>query len=166
MTGATVPTVRRLLLDLGFDCAVGVPDSNLTALMEQVERSIPVYVAPREDVAVAAACGLTLGGSRPLLYMKNAGLFTCGDALLSLARDMEVGLCLLVGWAGVGADNRPHHVVSGERTTPFLDSLGVCWRVLGGEGSDGEQLAAWYADCRRQRTHCALLLPPGGTNGH
>ena len=161
-----MPTMSRLLLGLGFDCAVGVPDSHLTALMDQVERAIPVYVAPREDVAVAAACGLTLGGSRPLLYMKNAGLFTCGDALLSLARDMEIGLCLLVGWAGVGADNRPHHVVCGERTTPFLDSLGICWRALGAEVSDAEQTAAWYADCRRRRTHCALLLPPGGTDGH
>ena len=161
-----MPILSRLLLGLGFDCAVGVPDSHLTALMEQVERSIPVYIAPREDVAVAAACGLTLGGSRPLLYMKNAGLFTCGDALLSLARDMEIGLCLLVGWAGVCTDNRPHHVVSGERTTPFLDSLGICWRALGEETSGVGQTAAWYAGCRRRRTHCALLLPPGGTDGH
>ncbi|HUY52284.1 MAG TPA: hypothetical protein VMV92_42365 [Streptosporangiaceae bacterium] len=114
---------------------------------------------------MAAACGLELGGARPLLYMKNAGMFTCGDALLSLARDMEVGLCMLVGWAGVGSDNLPHHVVSGERTTPFLDSLGIPWRIPGNDGSDAEGTASWYAECHRRRTHCAVLLPPGGTDG-
>ncbi|MEU8782043.1 hypothetical protein [Streptomyces sp. NPDC048637] len=158
----TMQTLDQQLLGLGFDCAVGVPDSHLSALMEQVAQSIPVHIAPREDVAVATACGLKLGGARPMLYMKNAGLFTCGDALLSLARDMEVSLFMLVGWAGVGSDHLPHHVVSGERTTPFLDSLGIPWRIAG----DIEETAGWYEKCRRQRTHCALLLPPGGTHGH
>ncbi|MGW2055921.1 hypothetical protein ACWCOZ_18745 [Streptomyces sp. NPDC001840] len=160
----TMQTLDELLLRMGFDCAVGVPDSHLTALMGRMADSIPVHIAPREDVAVAASCGLELGGARPMLYMKNAGLFACGDALLSLARDMEVSLFLLVGWAGVGSDNLPHHVVSGERTTPFLNSLGISWHIA--DNNDSAGTAAWYEECRRQRTHCALLLPPGGTHAH
>lgn len=150
------------LLTMEFDTAIGVPDSTLTSVVSMLGQSITVQAAPREDVAVAAACGLELAGSRPLLYMKNAGLLTCGDALLSLARDMEIPLFLLIGWAGSGTDQLPHHVVTGERTTGFLDSLDIPWRVPPTGPTD--DLPAWHAACRRRRAHCALLIPPGATD--
>jgi sulfopyruvate decarboxylase TPP-binding subunit len=150
------------LLTMGFGTAIGVPDSTLTSLVSMLGQSITVYTAPREDVAVAAACGLELAGSHSLLYLKNAGLLTCGDALLSLARDMEVPLFMLVGWAGSGTDQLPHHVVIGERTTGFLDSLDIPWRVPRA-GHDGD-LPAWHAACRRRGAHCALLISPGAND--
>lgn len=146
------------LVAMGFNVAVGVPDSTLTSLMAKLGESMPVHVAPREDVAVAVACGLELAGAQPLVYMKNAGLLASGDALLSLARDIEVPLFLLVGWAGAWHDRLPHHVVTGERTTPFLDSLGISWRAT--QPSRPADLTAWHSDCRRRRAHCALLIPP------
>lgn len=147
-----------------FDGAVGVPDSNLADLVTHLGRGMAVFVAPREDVAVAAACGMELAGARTLVYMKNAGLFTCGDALLSLAQDVGVGLFMLVGWAGSADDNLPHHVVSGQRTTAYLDALGVPWRTL---TTDCESLHGWYHSCRLRRTHCAVLVPPkSGGDGH
>src|SRR2546421_3373754 len=100
----TLVALHELPAALGLDIAVGVPDSQLSALMTAVASSMPVHVAPREDVAVGVACGLTLGGRRPFVYLKNAGLFTCGDALLSLARDVGVATVLVVGWAGTGDD--------------------------------------------------------------
>jgi sulfopyruvate decarboxylase TPP-binding subunit len=107
----------ELLTSLGCDYAIGVPDTTLAALMSRLAAVIPVHAAPREDAAVAVGCGLRLGGRLPLVYMKNAGLLTCGDALLSLGRDIGCGLLLLIGWAGSGSDTLPHHVVSGKRTT-------------------------------------------------
>ncbi|MFF5085476.1 hypothetical protein ACFY36_51270 [Actinoplanes sp. NPDC000266] len=150
------------LLAMSFDLAVGVPDSHLQALIAELETAMPVHVAPREDAAVAVACGLTLAGRIPLLYMKNAGLFTCGDALVSLATDIGVAVTMLVGWAGTGADMLPHHVVSGERTVGLLEALGVAWRDTTDLGEDG---VAWVQDCRERRQHTAILVRPGGSHG-
>jgi sulfopyruvate decarboxylase TPP-binding subunit len=117
--------------------------------------------APREDVAVSVACGLTLGGSHPLVYLKNAGLLTCGDALLSLARDVGIGLFLLVGWAGSHDDRLPHHVVSGEVTQPYLDALGIPWNVASADHVD--EIARVALQCRADQRHYALLVPPPAT---
>lgn len=146
---------------LGFDVAVGVPDSHLSALMTRVASSMPVYIAPREDVAVGVACGLTLGGRRPFVYMKNAGLFTCGDALLSLARDLGVNVFLLIGWAGAGTDRLPHHVVTGRRTVPFLRTLGISYRTVSlNTAVNASSMRRWQARCDRAGQHCALLVLP------
>ena len=154
----------RKLLAMGFDIAVGVPDSTLTGILGELGASIPVHVTPREDTAVAVACGLALAGARPVVYMKNAGLMTAGDALLSLARDMEVPLFLLVGWAGSGEDHLPHHVVTGERTTAFLEGLAISWRIH--QPGMQAELAGWHQDCSRRHEHSALLIPPGGHHAH
>jgi len=150
---------------LGLDVAVGVPDSHLSTLMTAVGSSMPVYTAPREDVAVAVACGLTLGGRRPLVYMKNAGLLACGDALLSLARDMRISTFMLVGWAGSGDDRLSHHVVTGERTVPFLRALGISYRAVSPRTTvDLGSMRRWYDRCTAVGGHGALLVRPGGAS--
>lgn len=122
---ASVGSLASHLIECGVDVVVGVPDSGLSAVVLELSASLRVIGAPREDAAVATACGLTLGGRRPVVFMKNAGLFTAGDSLVSLAEDLGVSLLLLVGWAGSGGDSLPHHVVTGDRTEAFLDAVGV-----------------------------------------
>jgi sulfopyruvate decarboxylase TPP-binding subunit len=153
-----------LLIRLGFDRAVGVPDSGLADVLREIAGTLPVHTAPREDTAVAIGCGLTLAGRHPMLFMKNAGMLTCGDALLSLARDINVGLFFLVGWAGTGHDRLPHHVVTGDRTTAFLDAIGVSWRAFDRQGVD--EIIAAATECRECRHHFALLVIPTRHNGH
>lgn len=153
---------------MGFDRAIGVPDSQLNAILGKLGERLPVTITPREDVAVAAACGLSLAGGRPLLYMKNAGLFAAGDALVSLAIDLKVPLTLLVGWAGSGSDTLPHHVVSGQRTAGLLNSLGIAWRTAAtvtGAGAGPDDSAAWIEQCRRDGMHTAILVSPGDGHG-
>jgi sulfopyruvate decarboxylase TPP-binding subunit len=159
---STSSTAASALLALSVDLAIGVPDSHLKPVIAQLERCVPVHVSPREDAAVAAACGLTLAGRRPLLYMKNAGLFTCGDALVSLAEDIGVAVTMLIGWAGSGTDTLPHHVVSGNRTRALLEGLGVAWREI--DDLD-EGASAWLDECRSRRQHTAILVRPRGTHG-
>jgi phosphonopyruvate decarboxylase len=154
--------LHELPAALGLDVAVGVPDSHLCGLMTAVGSSMPVYVAPREDTAVGVACGLALGGRSPFVYLKNAGLFTCGDALLSLARDIGVATFLVVGWAGTGDDRLSHHVVTGERTLQFLLTLGISYRIVEhDEKVDLATMRRWYDHCVAAGRHRALLVRPG-----
>ena len=161
---AGVSALDEQLTAMGFHCAIGVPDSHLTAIVARLGDRIPVHVAPREDVAVAVACGVVLAGQRPLLYMKNAGLFAAGDALVSLAADLRLWLTLLVGWAGTGTDTLPHHVVTGERTTALLEALGIAWRSADELAAAGDG-AQWAQHCRDLARHSAILVSPGGGHG-
>ncbi|MEV8099314.1 thiamine pyrophosphate-binding protein [Kitasatospora sp. NPDC085879] len=154
----TTTTLAERLRDAGFDCALGVPDSHLTALIDSLDQAMPGHRVPREDAAAVAAVGMTIAGGRPLLYMKNAGLFTTGDALTSLAADAAVPLALLVGWAGTGTDRLPHHVVTGERPTGFLTGLGIAWTTP----DRATDLNTWFCAHRDAGRHCALLVQPGG----
>lgn len=148
------------LIAAGFGVAVGVPDSGLCEVVRELSESIPVHYTPREDTAVAFACGLSVGSRRPLVFMKNAGLFTAGDALVSLAEDLGLGLCLLVGWAGSGSDRLPHHRVTGDRTLRFLDALGITSH-LDHDGQDFD--IRLRLGCERALTgagHHAILVSP------
>jgi sulfopyruvate decarboxylase TPP-binding subunit len=152
------------LAGLGFDAAVGVPDSHLTPLVDAMAATMPVTLAVREDAAVAYACGLSIGGRRPLLFMKNAGLFAAGDALVSLAADLRVALFLVVGWAGSGGDRLAHHVVTGERTIGFLNAMGIAAHQHSSVADSTSQEAAiraGYARVQDGRGHFALLVMPG-----
>jgi sulfopyruvate decarboxylase subunit alpha len=158
----TTVALHELPAALGLDVAIGVPDSHLAGLMAAVGSSMPVYTAPREDTAVAVACGLALGGRNPFVYLKNAGLFTCGDALLSLARDIGVAVFLVVGWAGTGDDRLSHHVVTGERTVQFMRTLGISYRIVEPDAKvDLTTMRRWYDDCVADGRHRALLVRPG-----
>jgi sulfopyruvate decarboxylase TPP-binding subunit len=95
-----------------------------------------------------------------VLFMKNAGLLTCGDALLSLAGDCGVGLFLVVGWAGTCSDRLPHHTITGALTVPFLDALHIPWCIASKATLDPAGFTTWYNATRSARSHRVLLVTP------
>lgn len=150
-------TLADLVISSGYDYAVGVPDSILKNFLGPLELVIPVLNVPREDVAVAFATGISLAESKPIVFMKNAGLFTCADALTSLALDIGEYLTLIVGWAGTGSDKLSHHLVTGSRTIDYLNVLGVSWAVW--DKADIHSLKTFLT--QKAQGHRVLLVPPG-----
>ena len=152
----------RVLVDAvrgaGLDYIIGVPDSGLAEVLADLERHLLLRYVPREDVAVAAATGAYLGGLKPLVFMKNAGLGTSLDALMSLTRASQVPMMLMIGWAGVGADTLPHHVVMGARTTSLLDAAAIRWRQIA-DGSR-QSIAEFIRGAFLEREIRALLVTP------
>lgn len=153
-------TVVSVLVEIGVRRAVGVPDSQLAGVLAAVSRRLPVTFAAREDVAVAMAVGAGLAGEHFAVFMKNAGLGTSLDAIISLAAGAEVPLTLVVGWAGAGSDTLPHHVVMGCRTVPLLTAAGVGHDIVGPDGGDASRLLAGSAAARAARRPYALLVEP------
>lgn len=109
----------------GVTSVAGVPDSNLADVIGVLETRLLVDWFPREDAAVAFAVGASLAGRSAVVVMKNAGLGTSLDALLSLAAAARIGVTLVIGWAGTGDDQVPHHIVVGERTVALLTASGI-----------------------------------------
>lgn len=105
---------------------VGVPDSRLP----QLERPgfVPI-VAPREDLAVALAFGLQVGGEACCVFMKDAGLGHCLDSVLTTFLLAEQPLLMIV--SSVQSQNGPeHHRIWGaasERILEAVDARVVPW---------------------------------------
>jgi sulfopyruvate decarboxylase TPP-binding subunit len=153
--------VAECLIREGVARAVGVADSQLADVVAEIARSIPIDYAMREDVAVAMAVGASLAGGRAAVFMKNAGLGTSLDAIVSLAIGAGVPALLVIGWAGSGRDQLPHHVVMGVRTAALLDAAGIEYDVVRRDGAnDVARLCARLRASRsRGRTHALLVEP-------
>lgn len=115
------------LLDVLSDQSVrrlhGVPDSGLAAILSLVARqeAADIVLMPREDLAVAASIGSILGGAPAMAFMKDAGLFASGNALLSLGLASGILPPLLVGVPG---DGLRHHEVVSRRVRGLLEIIG------------------------------------------
>ena len=147
------------LVDCGYRRAYGVPDSVLGAFVRQAEARVPLEYLPREDLAVAAAVGSSLGGSTAFVFMKNAGLGNSIDALLSLARASTVPISVVMGMSGVGSDRLPHHTVVGERAEALLEATGIAHRTLTPD-AEPRSLAQWLHRRLTSRESAAVLVPP------
>jgi sulfopyruvate decarboxylase TPP-binding subunit len=148
---------------LGVEVALGVADSQLSDVLTAIAQRVPLVFAAREDAAVAMAVGMELAGRRAAVFMKNAGLGTSLDSLISLAIAAEVPVVLVVGWAGSGRDTLPHHVVMGDRTIALLEAAGIEYDIVRHTGHPGDA-AAFSARAeraaQRSRRPYALVVEP------
>lgn len=110
------------LQEEGYDFFTGVPDSGLKRFIEDVyelpvEQHVP---ATWEAEAVAIAAGAYLAGSKPCVYLQNAGLGHTVNPLTSLCIPYEIDVLLVVGHR----HTLPQHRVMGEVDEQLLRLLG------------------------------------------
>ncbi|WUI01737.1 thiamine pyrophosphate-binding protein [Spirillospora sp. NBC_00431] len=153
-------TVVSTLEHVGIRRAIGVPDSQLATVLDAISERMPVTFTAREDVAVAMAIGAELVGERHAVFMKNAGLGTSLDAIVSLAFGADVPLTLVIGWAGAGTDTLPHHTVMGRRTLPLLTVVGIEHDIVHQNDADDSRYRTRAAACRTEGRPYALLVEP------
>lgn len=119
------------LKSLGVRVAVGVPDSWLGGIMEQIERDPEMVLlrATHEEEALAIACGARLGGARSVLLIQNVGLLTMGAGLVSLAMRYQFPLLILAPYRGSPRDPTFYHIPKGRVTEPVLQGFGLRYAV-------------------------------------
>ena len=159
-TTTAASAVVEVLAHLGVEGAVGVADSQLADVMAALSARMPVTFTVREDIAVGMAFGADLAGVHHAVFMKNAGLGTSLDALVSLALGAVTPLTIVIGWAGAGTDTLPHHVVAGQRTVALLEAIGVAFDVVERDDNDVDRLVAQARDCRARGLTFVLLVRP------
>jgi len=129
-----------------IDFVCGVPDSLLSRSLSYLSARNHIHYLPREDAAVAAAVGASLNGRHPLVFMKNAGLGNALDAFTSLAVSHSIPLAVVVGWAGSGSDQLPHHVVWGDRTVAVVAAVTDQYMALDETAAGVEETLRFYFD--------------------
>lgn len=116
--------------DHGYGPCTGVPCGILAPLFAELERMPQGFIyAPREDTAIAMACGSITTGCKPLVVMQNSGLGQSVNALASLAIPYRFPLPMIVSLRGIAPDTTEENRSMGDLTIPLLDRLGIPNRV-------------------------------------
>ena len=166
----------RTLGAKGVTHVVGLPDSISGPLFGMVARhpAIRLVTVTREGEAFAIACGLWIGGGRPLVVIQNTGLLESGDSLRGTATRMAVPLPVLItgrGYekmhaAGVAPDaprtvdllTRPDVDTTALFTEPTLRAWGIPFTRCERDGDPAADLAHTIDEARAQERPVALVV--------
>jgi sulfopyruvate decarboxylase subunit alpha len=148
------------LKKVGVRLAVGVPDTWIGGILDQIERDpdMTLIRATHEEEALAIACGSRLGGTRTALIIQNVGLLTMGSGLVALAMRYQFPILILAAYRGSGRDPVYYHVAKGHVTEPVLRGFGLPYVItnpLQPIGPQIEDAAAWAEEAS---TPFVLLL--------
>lgn len=116
----------------------------------------PLAIAPREDLAVAAAFGASLADRRAGVYMKDAGLGHCLDAVLTTFKLAGLPLTMLISTIGELETAPPHHKMWGSVTAGLLSAIGVPSLALSVAAPD--EVTNFVAKALREMTVHAILV--------
>ena len=120
----------------GIDHLIVVPASGLELVLGHFEKHGSCIYATREEEAIAIACGLSLGGEKPMVVMAQAGLGNTLNAVFTLADAYDIYFPILVCFRGK-RDPNPVQRVSAKHThlvLSVLDCVEVSWDAPEGKG--------------------------------
>ena len=168
-------TLRSLVAG-GITHVVGLPDSISGPLFDAVNRhpAIRLVTVTREGEAFAIACGLWIGGAKPLVVIQNTGLLESGDSLRGTAHRMAAPIPILVTGRGyakmraarVSPDDpktpelmtRPDVDSTALLTEPTLSAWGVPYSLCTGDEDPASALLATIRRARELERPVALVV--------
>jgi len=130
--------------DCRLDWLLTVPSAGLQRLYDSYDVTRRCLYATREEEAIALACGLTLGGVRPIVAMQQTGVGNAINAVLSLADAYEIRFPVVVFDRGPNDPNLVQRV-SSTGTLKVLDALGCAhldWEMASATEEFSEHLRA------------------------
>jgi len=140
---------------------VGVPDNGSRTLFERLweEPGIEVILVSREGEAFGVACGLWLGGARPVVLIQNTGFLEAGDAFRGKPYNMGIPLVMLMGYRGYRTMQSGVGQVDTAATffEPTLKAWNIPYTLLFGDGDIG-QIPAAFARAEEISLPAAVLL--------
>lgn len=147
------------LINQGKDLFIGTPCGILSPLFSEIEKKKGIIYAPREDNAIAIACGAFLSGSKPVVLMQNSGFAQSLNVLASLIEPFKIPITLIISLRGYSIDNTRENRVMGRITLDLLEDLGIGSKILTQDNYIQE--IHWSEDYIQQNDKAvALLITP------
>lgn len=119
--------------ELGVNFASGVPCGVLRHIIKNFDDDVAVLhvIANRESEAVGIAAGAYLGGTIPVVYMQNSGLFSASNDIASLLVPYKIPIFFVVSYRGCEGEDAVQHLTTGRATECLLESFGLPFMVFG-----------------------------------
>jgi phosphonopyruvate decarboxylase len=155
----------KKLNELGFDTAVGVPDSTFKGLISYFSSQdiFKHVIAANECEAMGIAAGYYLAQQKPaLVYMQNSGFCKTLNPYTSMLSTDVYGIpaLLLVGWRGEpGKKDEPQHKMMGRIMTDLFQVMELDYTIL--EESQWEHQLEMAHGClsRHDRPYIIAIKP-------
>lgn len=122
--------VVNYLLNKGIQNFIGVPDSTLKHFIDEGMQKKKVIISTREEEAIGIAVGMTLAGSKSLVFMQNAGFANSISTIASLVQLYQIPLIFLIGWRGFLSTDAPEHLKIGRIQPKLFSVLGLNSKVI------------------------------------
>tara|TARA_B110000014_G_scaffold232748_1_gene195637 strand:- start:5049 stop:5537 length:489 start_codon:yes stop_codon:yes gene_type:complete len=148
--------VFNFLLKNGIENYVGVPDSTLKKFIEEGLKKKKIIISTREEEAIGIATGMTLSGSKSLVFMQNAGFANSLSTITSLVQLYKIPLIFLIGWRGYLPDDAPEHIKIGNIQPKLLKILGLSSKVA--TTKNWKSSCEWALKNNEKGLSCALII--------
>ena len=156
MTKDFQTNVFNFLLKNGIENYVGVPDSTLKKFIEEGLKKKKIIISTREEEAIGIATGMTLSGSKSLVFMQNAGFANSLSTITSLVQLYKIPLIFLIGWRGYLPDDAPEHIKIGNIQPKLLKILGLSSKVA--TTKNWKSSCEWALKNNEKGLSCALII--------
>ena len=156
MTKDFQTNVFNLLLKNGIENFIGVPDSTLKKFIEEGLKKKKIIISTREEEAIGIATGMTLSGTKSLVFMQNAGFANSLSTITSLVQLYKIPLIFLIGWRGYLPDDAPEHTKIGNIQPKLLKILGLSSKVA--TTKNWKSSCEWALKNNEKGLSCALII--------
>ena len=142
--------------------AAGVPDEWLAPIIEALNDSVSVKLAPaaREEDAIGICCGAAMAGVRALCLIQSAGALNSGGVLATLAITYSVPLVMIIADRGHLGDATVFHFEKARATRTFLDALGISHYELLPDFKATDRIEHAFRMAEAGQKPVALLITP------
>lgn len=108
-----------------MDFCVALPCTMFKDLLAMMEEHWDVLKVTREEEGVGICAGAYLAGKKPFMVIQNSGLGNSVNALMSLNRNYDIPLLILVSHRGMEGERIRAQKPMGMATRPLLRALGI-----------------------------------------
>jgi len=135
---------------------IGVPDSTMKHFINKGLKLKKIIISTREEEAIGIATGMTLSGSKSLVFMQNAGFGNSISTITSLVQMYKIPLIFLIGWRGYLSSDAPEHLLLGKIQPDILKLLGIKTKIL--NSKNWKKSAQWALKHTDNGNMCALII--------
>ena len=140
----------------GIDGFLGVPDSTMKYFIEQGLKKKKILIATREEEAIGIGSGMSLSGSKCLIFMQNAGFANSISTITSLVQLYQIPLIFLVGWRGYLSDDAPEHKKIGKIQPELFKIIGLKSKII--TDKNWKLGCNWALKQLKEKKSCALVI--------
>lgn len=135
---------------------IGVPDSTMKHFIHRGLEKNKIIISTREEEAIGIATGMTLAGSKSLVFMQNAGFGNSISTITSLVQMYKIPLIFVIGWRGFLPSDAPEHLLFGKIQPGILKLLNIKTKIL--DSKTWKKSADWALKNIEKGNSCALVI--------
>ena len=144
------------LLKNNIENFIGIPDSTMKHFISRGLEKNKIIITTKEEESIGIATGMTLSGSKSLVFMQNAGFGNSISTITSLVKLYQIPLIFLIGWRGHLSSDAPVHLLFGKIQPDIMKILGIKTQIL--DSKTWQESAKWALDNISKGNSCALVI--------